>query len=236
MKSRVISIVVPCYNESKTLETIIARVLAADVSGLEREIILVDDGSRDDSVKIAKALAERHPNIRVLEHTINRGKGAALRTGFQAAAGEIVLVQDADLEYSPSDYPRLLAPILDGRADVVYGSRFRSGSEMRVLFFWHNVANSILTLMSNMMTNLNLTDMETCYKVFRREVIQAVTIQEDRFGFEVEITAKIARLPVRPRIYEVGISYSGRTYSEGKKITWKDGIRAVWCILRYNVG
>ena len=235
MKSRVISIVVPCFNESKTLETIITRVLVADVSGLEREVIIVDDGSQDDSVNIAKALAERHPNVRVLEHTVNQGKGAALRTGFQAATGEIILVQDADLEYSPSDYPRLLAPMLDDRADVVYGSRFRSGSEMRVLFFWHNVGNSLLTLFSNMMTNLNLTDMETCYKVFRREVIQAVTIQEDRFGFEVEITAKIARLPVRPRIYEVGISYSGRTYSEGKKITWKDGIRAVWCILRYNI-
>jgi glycosyltransferase involved in cell wall biosynthesis len=235
MKSRVISIVVPCYNESKTLETIITRVLVADVSGLEREIVIVDDGSQDDSVNIAKALAERHPNIRVLEHKTNQGKGAALRTGFEAATGEIILVQDADLEYSPSDYPRLLAPILDDRADVVYGSRFRSGSEMRVLFFWHNVGNSLLTLFSNMMTNLNLTDMETCYKVFRREVIQAVTIQEDRFGFEVEITAKIARMPVRPRIYEVGISYSGRTYSEGKKITWKDGIRAIWCILRYNI-
>ena len=235
MKSRVISIVVPCYNESNTLETIIARVLVADVSGLEREIIIVDDGSRDDSVNVAKALAEQHPNIRVLEHRINQGKGAALRTGFQTATGDIILVQDADLEYSPGDYPRLLAPILDDRADVVYGSRFRSSSEMRVLFFWHNVGNSILTLMSNMMTNLNLTDMETCYKVFRREVIQAVTIQEDRFGFEVEITAKIARLPVRPRIYEVGISYSGRTYSEGKKITWKDGIRAIWCIFRYNL-
>jgi glycosyltransferase involved in cell wall biosynthesis len=235
MKSRVISIVVPCYNESKTLETIIARVLVADVSGLEREIIIVDDGSQDDSVTIANALAERHPNLRVFEHKINQGKGAALRTGFKAATGDIILVQDADLEYSPSDYPRLLAPILDDRADVVYGSRFRSGSEMRVLLFWHNVGNSVLTLMSNMMTNLNLTDMETCYKVFRREVIQAITIQEDRFGFEVEITAKIARLPVRPRIYEVGISYSGRTYSEGKKITWKDGIRAVWCIFRYNI-
>jgi glycosyltransferase involved in cell wall biosynthesis len=235
MKSRVISIVVPCYNESKTLETVITRVLVADVSGLEREIVIVDDGSQDDSVNIARALAERHPNIRVLEHKINQGKGAALRTGFQATTGEIILVQDADLEYSPSEYPRLLAPILDDRADVVYGSRFRSGSEMRVLFFWHNVGNSFLTLLSNMMTNLNLTDMETCYKVFRREVIQAVTIQEDRFGFEVEITAKIARLPLRPRIYEVGISYSGRTYSEGKKITWKDGIRAVWCIFRYNI-
>jgi glycosyltransferase involved in cell wall biosynthesis len=235
MNSRLISIVVPCYNESKTLETIIARVLAADVCGLEREVIIIDDGSRDDSVNIAKALAERYPNIRVLEHTVNQGKGAALRTGFKAATGEIILVQDADLEYSPADYPRLLAPILDDRADVVYGSRFRSGSEMRVLFFWHNVGNSVLTLFSNMMTNLNFTDMETCYKVFRREVIQAVTIQENRFGFEVEITAKIARLPVRPRIYEVGISYSGRTYSEGKKITWKDGIRALWCILRYNI-
>ncbi len=235
MKSRVVSIVVPCYNESKTLETIIARVLGADISGLEREVVIVDDGSQDDSVKIAKSLAARYPNIRVLEHKMNQGKGAALRTGFQAASGDIILVQDADLEYNPSDYPKLLAPILDDRADVVYGSRFRSGSEMRVLLFWHNVGNSVLTLMSNMMTNLNLTDMETCYKVFRREVIQAITIQEDRFGFEVEITAKIAHLPVRPRIYEVGISYSGRTYSEGKKITWKDGIRAVWCIFRYNI-
>jgi glycosyltransferase involved in cell wall biosynthesis len=235
MTSRVISIVVPCYNESKTLETIIARVLGADVCGLEREVIIIDDGSQDNSVEIAKSLAERHPNVRVLEHKINQGKGAALRTGFQAASGDIILVQDADLEYNPNDYPRLLAPMLDDRADVVYGSRFRSGSEMRVLLFWHNVGNSVLTLMSNMMTNLNLTDMETCYKVFRREVIQAITIQEDRFGFEVEITAKIARLPVRPRIYEVGISYSGRTYSEGKKITWKDGIRAVWCIFRYNI-
>jgi len=235
MKSRVLSIVIPCYNESKTLETIIGKVFSADVSGLELEVIIVDDGSRDDSMSVAKALSERYLNLRILEHGVNQGKGAALRTGFQAATGDIVLVQDADLEYSPSDYPRLLAPILDNRADVVYGSRFRSGSEMRVLYFWHNVTNNLLTLLSNMMTNLNLTDMETCYKVFRREVIQAITIQEDRFGFEPEITAKIARLPVQPRIYEVGISYSGRTYSEGKKITWKDGIRAVWCIFRYNL-
>jgi glycosyltransferase involved in cell wall biosynthesis len=235
MTSRTISIVVPCYNESKTLETIIGRVLAADVSGLEREIIIIDDGSKDDSVAIARTLEERHPGVRVLEHKVNQGKGAALRTGFAAATGDIILVQDADLEYSPADYPRLLAPFLDDRADVVYGSRFRSGSEMRVLFFWHNVGNYILTLLSNMMTNLNFTDMETCYKVFRREVIQAITIQENRFGFEVEITAKIAHLPVKPRIYEVGISYSGRTYSEGKKITWKDGVRAIYCILRYNL-
>jgi len=234
MKSRVISIVVPCYNESKTLETIISRVLVADVSGLEREIIIVDDGSQDDSVNIAKALAERSPNIRVLEHRINRGKGAALRTGFQAAIGDIILVQDADLEYSPSDYPRLLAPILDDRADVVYGSRFRSGSEMRVLFFWHNVGNSLLTLMSNMMTNLNLTDMETCYKLFRPGVIRQLTLKEKRFGFEPEVTCKIARIP-NIRIYEVGIAYYGRTYREGKKINWKDGFRAIFCILKYGL-
>ena len=232
MKSRVISIVVPCYNESKTLETIITRVLVADVSGLEREIVIVDDGSQDDSVNIAKALAERHPNIRVLEHKTNQGKGAALRTGFQAATGEIILVQDADLEYSPSDYPRLLAPILDDRADVVYGSRFRSGSEMRVLFFWHNVGNSLLTLLSNMMTNLNLTDMETGYKMFRREVIQKIQIEENRFGFEPEIVAKVSKMDLR--IYEVSISYNGRTYAEGKKIGWRDGFSALRCIFVYN--
>ncbi len=232
---RKLSIVIPCYNEEATLEAIVQRVLAADVSGMERELLIVDDGSRDRSVAIAKQLAAKHPEIRVLEHGANQGKGAALRTGFAQASGDVVLVQDADLEYNPAEYPRLLKPILDGRADVVFGSRFRSSEEMRVLYFWHYVANMGLTLASNMLTNLNLTDMETCYKLFRREIIQGIHIKENRFGFEPEITAKIAHLDPQPRIYEVGISYSGRTYKEGKKIGWKDGVRALWCIFYYNL-
>jgi glycosyltransferase involved in cell wall biosynthesis len=230
-----LSIVIPCYNEEATLEAIVARVLAADACGLERELLIVDDGSKDRSVAIAKQLTEKHPEIRVIEHGVNQGKGAALRTGFAQATGQVVLVQDADLEYNPAEYPRLLKPILDGRADVVFGSRFRSSEEMRVLYFWHYVANTMLTLASNMLTNLNLTDMETCYKVFRRDVIQGISIQENRFGFEPEITAKIAHLDPQPRIYEVGISYSGRTYKEGKKIGLKDGFRALWCIFYYNL-
>ncbi|MBF0267944.1 MAG: glycosyltransferase family 2 protein [Alphaproteobacteria bacterium] len=232
---RKLSIVIPCYNEEATLEAIVQRVFAADVSGMERELLIVDDGSRDRSVAIAKQLAAKHPEIRVLEHGANQGKGAALRTGFAQASGDVVLVQDADLEYNPAEYPRLLKPILDGRADVVFGSRFRSSEEMRVLYFWHYVANMGLTLASNMLTNLNLTDMETCYKLFRREIIQGIHIKENRFGFEPEITAKIAHLDPQPRIYEVGISYSGRTYKEGKKIGWKDGVRALWCIFYYNL-
>ncbi|HLN24095.1 MAG TPA: glycosyltransferase family 2 protein [Patescibacteria group bacterium] len=230
-----LSIVIPCYNEAATLENIVVRVLAADICGLRLDLLIVDDGSTDGSVAVARRLAAIHPSIRLFEHAVNRGKGAALRTGFAAATGDVVLVQDADLEYNPKEYPRLLGPILDGRADVVYGSRFRGGLEVRVLYFWHSLGNGLLTLLSNVFSNLNLTDMETCYKVFRREVIQAVAIQEDRFGFEPEITAKVAHLPGHPRIYEVGISYDGRTYGEGKKISWKDGIRAIWCILRYNL-
>lgn len=233
--ARTLSVVVPCYNETQSLETIVKRVLAADRCGLDVEIVIVDDGSRDGSADLAKALAGRHPEVVALAHPVNQGKGAALRTGFTAATGDIVLVQDADLEYSPNDYPKLLAPILDGRADVVFGSRFRGGAEVRVLYFWHSVANAMLTLVSNMFTDLNLTDMETCYKVFRREVLAQIDITENRFGFEPEITAKIARLPRRPRIYEVGISYSGRTYEEGKKIGWRDGLRAFYCIVRYNL-
>ena len=180
-------------------------------------------------------LATTRPEVACYVHDVNQGKGAALRTGFKHATGNIVLVQDADLEYSPSDYPKLLKPILDGRADAVFGSRFKGGEETRVLYFWHSIANGLLTLASNMFTDLNLTDMETCYKVFRTDIIRNIDIVENRFGFEPEITAKVARLMPRPRIYEVGISYSGRTYEEGKKIGWRDGVRALYCIIRYNL-
>jgi glycosyltransferase involved in cell wall biosynthesis len=234
MDLKKLSVIIPCYNEERTLEAIVERVLVAERCGLEIEIVIVDDGSRDKSVEVMKGLAVRHPQIATYEHGINQGKGAALRTGFKKATGDIVLVQDADLEYSPNDYPKLLKPILDGRADVVFGSRFKGGEESRVLYFWHSVGNRVLTLASNMFTDLTLTDMETCYKVFRREIIQGIVIVENRFGFEPEITAKVARLTPRPRIYEVGISYSGRTYDEGKKIGWRDGVRALYCIVRYN--
>lgn len=232
---RKLSVVIPCYNEAATLEKSTCRVLEANRMGLGLEVIIVDDGSDDGSREAQDAIITRWPEVRVFRHSANRGKGAALRTGFTQATGDIVLVQDADLEYSPEDYPKLLKPILDGRADVVFGSRFRSTDEARVLYFWHSAANRVLTLLSNMMTDMNVSDMETGYKVFRREIISRITIKEDRFGFEPEITAKIARLKPRPRIYEVGISYSGRTYEEGKKIGIKDGFRALWCILRYNL-
>ncbi len=228
-----LSVVIPCYNEERTLESVVDRVLAAERCGLDIEVVIVDDGSRDRSAEVMKALAEKHPQIVAVFHAMNQGKGAALRTGFQKASGDIVLVQDADQEYDPNEYPKLLRPILDGRADVVFGSRFKGGDEARVLYFWHSVGNKVLTLASNMFTNINLTDMETCYKVFRREIIQSVTIEENRFGFEPEITAKVAKM--RPRIFEVGISYNGRTYEEGKKIGWKDGVRALYCIVRYNL-
>lgn len=228
-----LSVVIPCYNEERTLEGVVDRVLAAERCGLDIEVIIVDDGSRDRSAEVMKTLAEKHPQIVAVFHAMNQGKGAALRTGFQKASGDIVLVQDADQEYDPNEYPKLLRPILNGRADVVFGSRFKGGDEARVLYFWHSVGNKVLTLASNMFTNINLTDMETCYKVFRREIIQSVTIEENRFGFEPEITAKIAKM--HPRIFEVGISYNGRTYEEGKKIGWKDGVRALYCIVRYNL-
>jgi glycosyltransferase involved in cell wall biosynthesis len=230
-----LSVVVPCFNEERSLKTIVERVLTADRCGLALEVVVVDDGSTDRSVEVLRALSANHSEIRPVEHGINCGKGAALRTGFKIASGDIVLVQDADLEYDPADYPRLLKPILDGRADVVFGSRFRGGQEARVLYFWHSVANHALTLVSNMFTDLNLTDMETCYKVFRRSILDHIDIVEDRFGFEPEITAKIAKLPMRPRIYEVGVSYSGRTYEEGKKIGFRDAVRALYCIIRYNL-
>jgi glycosyltransferase involved in cell wall biosynthesis len=225
-----LSIVIPCYNEVATLRRLLEAVQAAPWP--DKEVILVDDCSRDGSRELLQAM---QPPLfdKLLLHDVNRGKGAALRTGIAAATGDVVLIQDADLEYNPQEYPRLLAPIVAGEADVVYGSRFIGSGPHRVLYFWHRVGNGFLTLLSNMFTNLNLTDMETCYKVFRRELIQSIPIAEDRFGFEPEITAKIARQ--RCRIYEVGISYRGRTYEQGKKIGWRDGVRAFYCILRYNL-
>ena len=227
-----LSIVIPVYNEKETLFEIIRRVLDSPVK-LEREIVLVDDCSTDGTLELYPQLEAKFPGakIRLCKHTENQGKGAALRTGYQHATGDIVIVQDADLEYDPREYPKLLGPILDGRADVVYGSRFVGGDEHRVLYFWHSVGNRFLTMLSNMFTNLNLTDMETCYKVFRAEVLKDITIKSNRFGVEPEITAKVARGGWR--VYEVGISYSGRSYEEGKKITWKDGFQAMFCIFRF---
>ncbi len=220
----------PCYNEVSTIERIVGNVL--DSSLKNKEIIVIDDGSTDGTRELLKSRIE--PLVtKVIYHQLNRGKGAAIRSGIAAASGDIVIVQDADLEYDPKDYDIILEPILQNKADVVYGSRFAGGDPHRVLYFWHYAGNKFLTLISNMFTNLNLTDMETGYKAFVRKILQQITIQEDRFGFEPEITAKIAKL--RCRVYEVGISYSGRTYEEGKKIGWKDGVRTIWCILKYNL-
>ena len=224
-----LSIVIPCYNEAKTIRSIIERVRASPVA--DKEIIIVDDCSRDGTRDLLRT--QLMPLVdKVIFHEVNQGKGAALRTGFAAATGDVVVIQDADLEYDPNEYPKLLEPIIAGRADVVFGSRFQGGQPHRVVYFWHMVGNKFLTLCSNMATNINLTDMETCYKVFRRDVLQRIKIEENRFGFEPEITAKVARLDVA--IYEVGISYYGRTYAEGKKIGWRDGFRALWAIFKYN--
>jgi len=229
----ILSIVIPVYNEKETIREIHRRVLETPLpGGLGKEIVYVDDFSTDGTREILKDTLGGKDGIRVLFHDRNRGKGAALRTGIAQTTGDFVLIQDADLEYDPQDYPKLLAPLLDGRADVVYGSRFIGGESRRVLYYWHSVGNRFLTTLSNMFTNVNLTDMETCYKVFRGEIVRKIRIEEDRFGFEPEITSKVSRL--RCRIYEVGIGYSGRTYAEGKKINWKDGVRAVWCILKYR--
>jgi glycosyltransferase involved in cell wall biosynthesis len=234
----VLSVVIPVYNERNTLREILRRVQAVAVP---KQIILVDDCSTDGTRDILQALAAEQPELTIVYHEKNQGKGAALRTGFRHATGRIVIVQDADLEYDPAQYPQLIQPIVEGKADVVYGSRF-IGDTHRVLYFWHSLANQFLTLLSNVFTNLNLTDMEVCYKVFRREVIQGITLKSDRFGFEPEVTAKVARFTMPPldgrparkcRVYEMPVSYSGRDYKEGKKIGWKDGVQALYCIIRY---
>ena len=225
-----ISIVIPCYNEVETIEKIVQAVLASPISN--KEIIVVDDCSKDGTKELLYKKISHHVD-NIIYHKMNQGKGAALRSGFANVSGEIVIIQDADLEYNPQEYPVLIKPILDGKADVVFGSRFQGGQAHRVLYFWHYMGNQILTLLSNMFTNLNLTDMETCYKVFRNEVLKQIEIKENGFGVEPELTAKVAKLGCR--IYEVGISYSGRTYYEGKKISWKDGVRAIWCIIKYNM-
>jgi glycosyltransferase involved in cell wall biosynthesis len=233
-----LSVVMPIYNERATLRTVIERVLAVPVERvlavpIEIELLCVDDGSRDGSREILAELAKEYVQIRVFLQPRNMGKGAALRRGIQEATGDFVIIQDADLEYDPSDYEQMLDPLRADKADVVFGSRFMGGGAHRVLYFWHSVGNWLLTLLSNCLTNINLTDMETCYKAFRREVIQAIPIEENRFGFEPEITVKVARRHLR--IYEVGVSYSGRTYEEGKKIGWKDGFRALYCLLKYSL-
>lgn len=231
--SMTLSIVIPVYNERELLPVVLDRVLEVQLPGdLQRQIIIVDDCSTDGTSEVVKQLGQKYPQITTVFHEVNQGKGAAVRTGFNRATGDIAMVQDADLEYDPREYPRLLQPFIDGKADVVFGSRF-IGETHRVLYYWHYLGNKFLTTLSNMFTNLNLTDMECCYKIFRKQVLDQVVIEENRFGFEPEITAKVARLNVR--IYETPVSYSGRTYAEGKKINWKDGFSALRCILRYNL-
>lgn len=224
-----LSVVMPIYNERKTVRQVVERVLSVP---LDLELLCVDDGSNDGSAEILAALREEHSQVHVFLQGRNLGKGAALRRGIQEARGDFVIIQDADFEYDPADYPALLDPLVQGKADVVYGSRFLGAAPHRVLYFWHSVGNKFLTLLSNCLTNINLSDMETCYKAFRRDVIQSIPIEETRFGFEPEITVKVAKRNLR--IYEVGISYWGRTYEEGKKIGWKDGVRATWCLLKYS--
>jgi len=232
-----LSILIPAYNEARTIESILNRVLEVElIHNIKKEIIVIDDASTDATFKIIQNYITAHPkaNIQVEQHPKNKGKGAAIHTGIQAATGDYLIVQDADLEYDPMEFNELFQPVFYDNADVVYGSRFMGSKPHRILFFWHTIGNRILTFLSNMLTNLNLTDMETCYKLFRSDIIKKINLKENRFGFEPEVTAKIARIP-KIKIYEVGISYYGRTYEEGKKINWKDGFRAIYCILRYNL-
>lgn len=231
-----LSIIIPTYNEESTIQHILEKIKESNLNDIEKEIIIVNDCSTDETEQSVENFKERNPNLNIqyYKHEVNQGKGASLNTGIEKATGDFVIVQDADLEYDPNEYLIMLKPILDGYADVVYGSRFIGGKPHRILFFWHSIGNQFLTYVSNMFTNLNLTDMETCYKLFRREIIQSITIQEKRFGFEPEITVKVSKIP-NIRIYEVGISYYGRTYEEGKKIGWRDGFEAIWCIIKYNL-